>query len=123
MGRHLDGSIEVGVDVGGHPLHIVGGVGLVYAGFFQQIDGLIVGDGSFDLGGVGAYFYVALHMDLYLIACLPFFLYRAYAVETVDESEGFHLSDIRDRRRKHQESGGVHAGYFSVFHRPAGRDS
>ncbi len=45
--RNLNGCIEVGVGSRRHTFHIVGGIGFVYAAFYQAVDRFIIGDGRF----------------------------------------------------------------------------
>ena len=54
-GRNFNRIIEVGVSGGRHSFQIVGGVRLVYAGFFQKVRRLVVGDRGLCLRRVDSY--------------------------------------------------------------------
>ena len=82
------GIIDVGVESGRQVLNIIGNILLLYAGFFEDIDSLVVGNCRMDLRFVSADQKGAAHVD----PCLKGFLVLVPdAADTVIAVENFDI--------------------------------
>ena len=84
-GRDFNSIIQVGVSGRRHSFQIIGDEGLAYAGFFEQINGFIVGDRRLCFRIVGSYVDISLYVYFYLIAQKTIVCGCLYTVIAVDD--------------------------------------